>query len=65
MYKILQWNCRGFLSKYAKISNLIRKYHVICLQETWLNCNNRVSFKDFVVFRNDRPLPRVGGGGVQ
>jgi len=63
MFKILQWNCKGLLSKYAEISILIRKYHVICLQETWLNCNNRISFKDFSVFRNDRPLPRTGGGG--
>jgi len=35
---------------------------VICLQETWLNHTNKVSFKDHFVFRCDRPPPRCGGG---
>jgi len=48
MYKILQWNCRGFLSKFAEISNLIRDYHVACFQEIWLNSNNIISFKCYV-----------------
>jgi len=64
MYNILQWNCRGLLSKYAEIGNLVKRFHVVCLQETWLNFNNRISFKDFLVFRNDRPIPRNGGGSL-
>jgi len=63
MFKILQWNCRGFLSKFAEISSLIGNFQVICLQETWLNHTNNVSFKDHCVFRSDRPPPRCGGGG--
>jgi len=62
MYKMLQWNCKGFLRKFAEISQMIREYQVICLQETWLSFKDIVSFKDFCVFRNDRPLPRCGGG---
>jgi len=28
----------------------------------WLNYNKKISFRDFHIFRNDRPLPRNGGG---
>jgi len=62
MFKILQWNCRDFLGKFAEVSNLIRDFQVICLQEAWLNHTNKVSFKDHFVFRCGRPPPRCGGG---
>jgi len=62
MLKILQWNCRGFLSKFTEISSLIGDFQVICLQETWLNQTNKVSLKDHFVFRCDRPPPHCGGG---
>jgi len=48
------------LGKFAEISNIILDYHIICLQETWLTSNNKVRFKNYSVFRNDRSTPRPG-----
>jgi len=31
----------------AEISALIQKFDVICLQETWLNQSNKISFKNY------------------
>jgi len=62
MIKLLQWNCRGFSGKFAEISKVIHDFQLICLQETWIGSSHRISFKNFCVFRNDRPQPRCGGG---
>jgi len=61
-FKILQWNCRELIGKMAEISALIQKFDVICLQETWLNQSNKISFKNYNVYRCDRNDPRIGGG---
>jgi|GEM_PF-5451421 len=37
-------------------------YHIIYLQETWLNYKNTTAFKNSCILRNDRPSPRNGGG---
>jgi len=52
------------MGKLAEISNLILEYQIICLQETWLSDNNKFSFNNYNVFRNDRKKPRVGGGSL-
>jgi len=62
MLKLLQWNCRGYSNKSAEISKIMNDYHIICLQETWLNPRCTTAFKNFCIFRNDRPPPRSGGG---
>jgi len=34
---------------------------MLCLQETWLNEDNKISFKNFKVFGKDRDNNRMGG----
>lgn len=35
---------------------------IACLQETWLSNRDTYLLTDFMVFRSDRPLGRLGGG---
>jgi len=41
---------------------VILNYDAGCIQETWLNDAQRVYFKNYQYFRNDRNPPRLGGG---
>jgi len=52
------------MGKLAEILNLILEYQIVCLQETWLSDNNKISFNNYNVFRNDTKKPRVGGGSL-
>jgi len=62
MIKLLQWNCRGLWGKLREFSNVILNYDVSCIQETWLNDTQKVYFKNYQCFRNDRNPPCLGGG---
>jgi len=52
------------MGKLAEISLLIRHFNLICLQETWLSHSNKISFKDYNVFRSDRMDFRMGGSMI-
>jgi len=45
------------MGKLAEILNLILEYQIVCLQETWLSDNNKISFNNYNVFRNDTKKP--------
>ena len=65
---ICQLNCRGLLSKFLDIEQLILnewQSQVVCLCETWLHsCSTTDSFLSidgYTLFRRDRPHNRHGG----
>jgi len=43
---------------------LIQGFDLICLQETWLRQSNKISFKNYVIFRNDRSDMKMEGGSM-
>jgi len=61
-FNIIQWNCRGLSSKLQEFSNLILKFDVDCIQETWLNDSHIIRFKNYACFRSDRNPPLLGRG---
>ena len=65
---ICQLNCRGLLSKFLEIEQLILnewQSQVVCLCETWLHsCSTTDSFLSidgYTLFRRDRPHNHRGG----
>ena len=44
---IIQWNCRGFEANRQELDMLVQKYnpYIICLQETLIKGDNKLSFK--------------------
>jgi len=52
------------MGKFAEISDFIQRFDIVCLQETWLRQSNKTSFKEYIVFRNDRNDLRMGGGSM-
>lgn len=66
MSLFLQWNCRGLLSNYDDVSQLLDDHGPIafCLQETHLNASHTNILKYFQVFRKDRIQAVHSSGGV-
>lgn len=60
--RVLYWNCHGIQNKYEDIIKLANDFDVIALQETLLNPDKNISFRNFHTFRKDRVTP--GGGGL-
>jgi len=52
------------MGKFAEISFLVGFFDLICFQETWLNLLNRISFKDYNIFRSDGMDLKMGGGSM-
>ena len=48
-HKIIQWNCRGLKTKFEEIYLLKQKENpsIFCLQETFLNPEDKISLKGF------------------
>ena len=58
MANIIQWNCRGFRANYDEIQILTANYNPIalCLQETFLNPNDTVTFKGYSMYNFTSPV---------
>lgn len=65
--KILSWNARSIQGKLIELKHHLNSnfYHVILIQETWLNPNISLNIKDFTCLRKDRiSQSRYPHGGV-
>jgi len=63
LIKVLTWNCRALRNKIPELSQfLIRNfYHVVLIQETWLDEKVKIKIPNYVCLRKDR---NAQGGGV-
>lgn len=65
--KILSWNCHSLQTKVPEISKFLYRnlYHIVLLQETWLNPNIPFQIPNYVCLRQDRDSnSRYPHGGV-
>lgn len=67
--RILTWNCQSLRGKIPEISIFLEKnfYHVILIQETWLNDKIPTNIPNFTSIRKDRTLTtnaKMSHGGV-
>jgi exonuclease III len=65
--KVLSWNCRSLQSKLAELKEFLKNnfYHLILLQETWLNSKINIHFPNYTAVRKDRDSSsRCPHGGV-
>lgn len=56
-HKVLAWNCHSFAShKKAELKNLLSKspHEIICLSETWMKPDYKLSLSGYECFRQDR-----------
>ena len=53
-HHILQWNCRGIKPNYNEILLLLNKHKpsVFCLQETFLQSNDNITFKNYSIYNH-------------
>ena len=63
MGSILQWNCRGLMTYHSELCLLSQQYNpvAICLQETHIKDESRVSFKGYTAYNkldtsHERPV---------
>ena len=61
---IIQWNCRGIKPNYNEVQILLNKFSpsVLCLQETLLKDNDKLSFKNFSLYNHIVKGDRASGG---
>ena len=65
MGTILQWNCRGLMTNLPELCLLSQQYNpvAICLQETHIKDESRVSFKGYTPYNKlDHLHERASGG---
>jgi Reverse transcriptase (RNA-dependent DNA polymerase)/Endonuclease-reverse transcriptase len=65
--KLLSWNCQSLQNKLYEMKNFMndKLFHIIALQETWLNANNSFTFPNYNFVRSDRKSnSRNPHGGV-
>jgi hypothetical protein len=65
--KVLSWNCRSLQSKLVELKEFLKNnfYHLILLQETWLNSKINIHFPNYNAVRKDRDSSsRCPHGGV-
>ena len=62
MASIIQWNCRGLLNNHNELSLLSQQYNPVamCLQETHIVDESRVSFKGYTLYNKLEPRGDVG-----
>lgn len=63
---IIQWNCRGINRKYDELRNIVFIYEptIICLQETHLRKDDKISFKGYKTYQQNANMQnnRAHGG---
>ncbi|KAG1679878.1 RNA-directed DNA polymerase from mobile element jockey [Nymphon striatum] len=61
---IIQWNCRGYRSKYDEICRLLNDHNptAMCLQETRLNDTFNTTIRRYSIYRRDLPSEHPAGG---
>ena len=60
----MQWNSKGYFNKLPYLHKLIDEYNpnIICLQETFLKADKRISLKQFHdPLRKEREVQNCGG----
>lgn len=65
--KILSWNCHSLQNRVQELSHLLDQnpFHVILLQETWLNAKVTIKIPNYFCLRQDRKTDsRYPHGGV-
>ena len=65
MSTVLQWNCRGLMNNHSELCLLSQQYNpvAICLQETHINDESKVSFKGYTLYNKlDHSHERASGG---
>ena len=65
MASIIQWNCRGLMNNHIELGLLSQQYNpvAICLQETHIVDESRVSFKGYTLYNKlDKSHERASGG---
>lgn len=65
--KVLSWNCQSAQGKIIELRRLLETqcFHLILLQETWLNPKVQIKIPNFTCLRNDRPsITQYPHGGV-
>ena len=65
MGTVLQWNCRGLMTNHSELCLLSQHYNpvAICLQETHIKDESRVSFKGYTPYNKvDTSHERASGG---
>ena len=65
MGTILQWNCRGLMTNLPELCLLSQQYNpvAICLQETHIKDESRVSFKGYTAYNKLDTLHERASGG--
>ena len=63
---LLLWNARSVLSNFVEFKRCVsvKKPHIICLTETWLDVHSKFKLEGYTIFRKDRPDRRGGGIAV-
>lgn len=62
IFSVLQWNCRSIFDKPTYVRDLVKRFHLICLQETWLEPGSPFLLDgNYTLARNDRCR---GAGGT-
>ena len=69
LLRILSWNCQSIRGKISELANYLENnfFHVILIQETWLNESIHINLRNFICIRKDRPLKansKMSHGGV-
>ena len=65
---IVQWNCRGVKNKFEEIKLFIKNFNpaAICLQETFLLKDDKISFKNYTIYHYPASDAngKAGGGSM-
>ncbi len=66
MDTIIQWNCRGIKPNHDELSLLLNEYNpiAVCLQETFLKCNDNISYKSYSLYSHFSDNAEHASGGV-
>lgn len=62
--KILQWNARSLINKWAEFTILAKQYDIICINETFFKDKHAFGnlLTGYYSIREDKPTQVVGGG---